>query len=584
MAASLLPQFIMVCFAISIRGSAAQNHDESCPASEQLESVSEQALLQKGSQFTRHSDTTLPVHRKSLLTSEVPQRETLLEEHRLGHAVPSEQNKTLPIQVVNSTTIQNSSLTRENSTTDSSEVDVFLEGQTGALTSVQDIHLLFMACVFAVGIIMVGLVNKAMQVKQNAQADEESVLKEAHAKNFMRVRCDWLIKDGCLPQQPKKNTLDWQELLDAGISLHMRACPKKFRDGARHGIPPEFRWQVWKAAVKYSDQKAPSDYGVLCRQQNVWSEDISVDVRRTFPDLEVFDKSRQEALSRVLTAYANLNPEVGYCQWMCFPIGLLLLVSEVEEESCGVFVCLMDHMGLSGFYAPNLPLIKVYASACDQLMMEAVPKLRDHLLREGVEPAMYFLNQWFLTLFIDCLPLKAVPLVWDIIFCHGLPVILSVAVAILEVLEDSLLVMEFDDIAKCLNDLKRYESEQTSIESYSIAQIISKLGQIELPPQYILEMLPACSNGETCPSGHPMVVFRTPHGSFACDMCGRHLQKGSALHGCRDCNFDMCQKCLEDALAEISIDAHPEVKERIDEKKNGFQARMEQCYKEKENE
>jgi hypothetical protein len=224
----------------------------------------------------------------------------------------------------------------------------------------------------------------------------------------------------------------------------------------------------------------------------------------------------------------------------------------------------MDHMGLSGFYKPDLPLIKVYASVCDQLMMEAVPRLRDHFLSENIEPEMYFLNQWFLTLFIECLPLKVVPLIWDIIFCHGLPVILSIAVAILQVLEDALLSMEFDDIAKCLNDLKGYEIEQSSIESYSIAKVIEKLSQIELPPQYILEQLQTFSSAEkTCPSGHPMITFRTPHSSFACDMCGTLLPKDSALHGCRACNFDMCQKCLEEAEA---IDGHFEVEEQIHEK------------------
>lgn len=433
-----------------------------------------------------------------------------------------------------------------------------------AFKGAQDIHLLFMGVILAAGVMFAGLVHH-LQVKQTAKTDDKPEVKEEYAKNAMRLRCEWLAKDSRLTQQHKVNSLDWQELLDAGIGLHMRACPKKFREGVRHGIPPEFRWQVWKAAVKYSDQEGPSDYEMLCKQQNAWSEDIKADARRTFPDVDVFDKSCQEALCRILNAYANLRPEVGYCQWMCFPIGLLLLVSHNEEESFGVFVCLMDHMGLSGFYKPDLPLIKVYTAACDQLMMEAVPKLRDYFLSENMEPEMYFLNQWFLTLFIDCLPLKAVPLVWDIIFCHGLPVILSIAVAILQVLEDALLTMEFDDVAKCLNDLKGYEAEQSSIECYSITKVIEKLSQIELPPQYILEQVQILSNPEkSCPSGHPMIVFRTPHSSFACDMCGTLLPKDSALHGCRACNFDMCQKCLEEAESTDSS----EVEEPIYEKKH----------------
>lgn len=613
MAAPLLPMAaLIICIQISGRGAAEET--ESC-AWDHAESVGDQALLQQ--RIMRHSDTMLPEHRRSLLNSgyvsdaqvtsgddhvldaQAPSYESLLEEHAEddhvvdaqtapaerslsnsdGHVLDAQMTsvKGLPEEPVKEH-LEESTL----SATDGSQVAaprVEEESLTTAQgTTAQDIHLLLMAAVLAAGVILAWLVNH-LRTKKTAETEDEPVLKEAHAKNLMRIRHDWLSKDNQISQQPKPNTLNWQELLDNGLSLHMRACPKKFREAARNGIPPEFRWQVWKAAVKYNNQEAPLEYEALCKQQNAWSEDIHVDVGRTFPDVEVFDKRRQEALSRVLTAYANLNPEVGYCQWMCFPIGLLLLVSDAEEESFGVFACLMDHMGLSGFYKPDLPLIKVYAAACDQLMMEIVPKLRDHLLREGVDPAMYFLNQWFLTMFISCLPLQAVPLIWDIILCYGLPVMLSIAVAILHVLEDALLAMEFEEIAKCLNDLKRYESEQSSIESYSIAQIIAKLGQIELPPQYILEMVPACRTGETCPSGHPMIVFRTPHGSFACDMCGTLLPKDSALHGCRACNFDMCQKCLdEEHLAAECRDFEESTKRDIDKE----QANVEQHSKEKE--
>lgn len=38
--------------------------------------------------------------------------------------------------------------------------------------------------------------------------------------------------------------------MDQGISRYMRQHPDRFHRRVRRGIPPEFRWRVWKAAVR----------------------------------------------------------------------------------------------------------------------------------------------------------------------------------------------------------------------------------------------------------------------------------------------------------------------------------------------
>jgi hypothetical protein len=56
------------------------------------------------------------------------------------------------------------------------------------------------------------------------------------------------------------------------------------------------------------------------------------------------------------------------------------------------------------------------------------------------------------------------------------------------------------------------------------------------------------SDGEegskTCPGGHPLRLFRTPHDEFFCELCGddQYLAKGSMLFGCRQCDWDACEK------------------------------------------
>ena len=66
---------------------------------------------------------------------------------------------------------------------------------------------------------------------------------------------------------------------------------------------------------------------------------IGRDVDRTFPQHEMFYHDGgpgQESLRRLLTWYAALDPEVGYCQGMGF-IAALLLSYMIEEDA---FYCL----------------------------------------------------------------------------------------------------------------------------------------------------------------------------------------------------------------------------------------------------
>mmetsp|Transcript_85702 Transcript_85702/g.227723 ORF Transcript_85702/g.227723 Transcript_85702/m.227723 type:complete len:500 (-) Transcript_85702:125-1624(-) len=282
----------------------------------------------------------------------------------------------------------------------------------------------------------------------------------------------------------------WSEMIDTGIAQYMHAHPDRFHRRVRRGIPPRFRWQVWKAAVRLQDYEMPKDYESLSTRENPWTTCIEIDISRTFPELKSFDASQQQRLLRVLNAYASHNPNVGYCQGMNYVAGLLLLVSDCEEESFAVLVCLMDNpqFGLSGFYRERLPLLRRYLRACDKLVAETVPELREHFIKENVQPAVY-LHQWFLTLFINCFPLSMVMIIWDVIVCEGLPVILRIAVSILQVLKDSLLSMHFEDIIKFFKMMKTYDDEDGELNAFRIGQLLMKHTEHVQIPERTLEYL-----------------------------------------------------------------------------------------------
>jgi len=269
--------------------------------------------------------------------------------------------------------------------------------------------------------------------------------------------------------------MKWREMMDQGISKYKRNHPDRFQRRVRRGIPPEFRWRVWKAAVRLENTSPSADYESLSCRENKWTASIEIDVHRTFPDVKSFDEAQQQRLKRVLNAYASSNPEIGYCQGMNYVAGLLLLVSYNEEESFSVFSQLMDHedFGLVGFYHGKLPLLRRYLRACENLVAETLPELREHFIKQGVQPAVY-LHQWFLTFFINCFPISMVLILWDVIMCEGLPVILRIAVSILQVLKDSLLSMEFEEIIKFFKMMKTYHDEDGELGAVKIGQLLMK--------------------------------------------------------------------------------------------------------------
>ena len=48
---------------------------------------------------------------------------------------------------------------------------------------------------------------------------------------------------------------------------------------------------------------------------------------------------------------------------------------------------------------------------------------------------------------------------------------------------------------------------------------------------------------KTCPAGHALSMFRTPHDEFFCELCGddQYLPAGAKLFGCRECDWDACE-------------------------------------------
>jgi len=52
-----------------------------------------------------------------------------------------------------------------------------------------------------------------------------------------------------------------------------------------------------------------------------------------------------------------------------------------------------------------------------------------------------------------------------------------------------------------------------------------------------------------CPQGHELQTFATLSNSYPCSVCRKNLCCGSAMFGCRECNYDVCGDCFQRVTA-----------------------------------
>jgi SpoVK/Ycf46/Vps4 family AAA+-type ATPase/DNA-binding beta-propeller fold protein YncE len=67
----------------------------------------------------------------------------------------------------------------------------------------------------------------------------------------------------------------------------------------------------------------------------------------------------------------------------------------------------------------------------------------------------------------------------------------------------------------------------------------------------------------TCMNGHTLQEHTTAHCNYTCDQCHKRSPQDSPLHGCRQCDYDVCPACLPAyRLSSIARDAEKQAKKK----------------------
>jgi hypothetical protein len=212
---------------------------------------------------------------------------------------------------------------------------------------------------------------------------------------------------------------------------------------------------------------------------------IDIDVSRTQRHHSLFQMrygEGQTSLFNILRAFANYNPEIGYCQGMA-NIGAFLLIQFKEEEVFCMFTKLMMDYNLGKLYAPEFPSLITSFLIHDHLLKLHLSILHTHFIQHNVRTSHY-LTKWMLNIYL-CFPFHTCLRIWDLFILFRFDILHYIAIGILKYLKKQLLRLDFEGMMKLLTETHHLELEDDRL-LFHIRKIFGTYGQkgsVELTSQ-----------------------------------------------------------------------------------------------------
>ncbi|KAJ3037593.1 hypothetical protein HDV00_001481 [Rhizophlyctis rosea] len=182
------------------------------------------------------------------------------------------------------------------------------------------------------------------------------------------------------------------------------------------------------------------------------TEEIEKDLNRSLPEYSGYQTDEGiNALRRVLYAYSYHEPEIGYCQAMNIVVSVLLIYL-TEEQAFWILTVLCERM-LPGYYSTNMFGAVIDNHVFDHLVGKYMPILADHFKKNDIQLSVACLP-WFLSLYINSLPLQFAVRILDCFFMEGPKVLFQIGMAILKTNGDAILKVKDD--GELMFTLKQY--------------------------------------------------------------------------------------------------------------------------------
>ena len=235
----------------------------------------------------------------------------------------------------------------------------------------------------------------------------------------------------------------WAEYLrDNGRNVTIIRQPT-FHKLIRVGLPNRLRGETWEltSGSLFLRLENPALYtDTLAKfegQESLAIDEIEKDLNRSLPEYPGFqDEDGINRLRRVLTAYSWVNPDVGYCQAMNIVVAALLIYMS-EAQAFYLLSALCDRL-VPGYYSTTMYGTLLDQKVFESLVEKTMPILWEHLVKSDVQLSVVSLP-WFLSLYINSMPLVFAFRVLDVFFVEGPKVLFQVGLAILRINGEELL-------------------------------------------------------------------------------------------------------------------------------------------------
>jgi hypothetical protein len=252
----------------------------------------------------------------------------------------------------------------------------------------------------------------------------------------------------------------WAEYLrDNGRNATLIRQPT-FHKLIRVGLPNRLRGEMWEltSGSLYLRLETPTLYtdtlAKFSGRESLAIDEIEKDLNRSLPEYPGFQSEEGiSRLRRVLTAYSWINPDVGYCQAMNIVVAALLIFMS-ETQAFFLLSTLCDRL-VPGYYSSTMYGTLLDQKVFESLVEKTMPILWEHLVKSDVQLSVVSLP-WFLSLYINSMPLVFAFRVLDVFFVEGPKVLFQVGLAILRINGEELL--DATDDGAFISVLKSYFS------------------------------------------------------------------------------------------------------------------------------
>lgn len=235
----------------------------------------------------------------------------------------------------------------------------------------------------------------------------------------------------------------WAEYLrDNGRNVTTIRQPT-FHKLIRVGLPNRLRGEIWEltSGSLFLRLENPNLFlDTLAKfegQESLAIDEIEKDLNRSLPEYPGFQSEDGiNRLRRVLTAYSWTNTDVGYCQAMNIVVAALLIYMN-EAQAFFLLSTLCDRL-VPGYYSTTMYGTLLDQKVFESLVEKTMPILWEHLDKNDIQLSVVSLP-WFLSLYINSMPLVFAFRVLDVFFVEGPKVLFQVGLAILRINGEELL-------------------------------------------------------------------------------------------------------------------------------------------------